>query len=274
MQPTSEISLWQVDAFTDKPFTGNPAAVCLLSDFPEDDWMQDLAAEMNLSETAFVVPTDTDDQYHLRWFTPNTEVELCGHATLASAHMLIEQKLVDASIPVRFRTKSGVLTCQRTGDLITLDFPSTPPSESVDQRVAEGIRSAIGTEAIFVAQARFDTFVVVDDPQVVLDLKPDFRRLSEIDTRGIIVTAKSGDDGIDFISRFFAPRCGIDEDPVTGSAHCVLAPYWAMEFGRDTLVGYQASRRGGLVRTQVIGDRVRLSGQAVTVMKAKLLALP
>ena len=270
----TSIPFWQVDAFTDQPFTGNPAAVCLLASEQSDTWMQKVAAEMNLSETAFVVPGNTASEFRLRWFTPNVEVDLCGHATLAAAHTLFEQSRVDSSVPIRFHTNSGVLTCSQEGDLITLDFPSTPPVESIDDQIVIQAQAAIGMQAVHFAGTRFDMFLVASDPQTVRDLQPNFDRLAQIDVRGFIVTAQSHEKGIDFISRFFAPRCGINEDPVTGSAHCALAPYWAAELHRETLIGYQASRRGGTVRSQVIGDRVKLSGQAITILEGNIIVGP
>jgi PhzF family phenazine biosynthesis protein len=274
MSESQSIPIWQVDAFTDRPFAGNPAAVCLLDQEAVEVWMQNVAAEMNLAETSFVVPTGKANEFHLRWFTPTVEVDLCGHATLAAAHTLLEQGRASQKTPIRFQTKSGELTCERDGNMITLDFPATPPSESVDPKIANELLSTLHIQASFVARSRFDLFVVVDEPEMVIDLQPNFDRLGKIQTRGIIVTAKSSDSRSDFVSRFFAPRCGINEDPVTGSAHCCLAPYWSERFGREKLIGYQASRRGGFVRTQVAGDRVKLSGNAVTVFEGKLFFAP
>ncbi|MCO8121669.1 PhzF family phenazine biosynthesis protein [Stieleria sp. TO1_6] len=262
----SRISLWQVDAFADRPFTGNPAAICLLDRFPHDRWMQDLAAEMNLSETAFVVPTDQANGFQLRWFTPLVEVDLCGHATLAAAHTLYEQNRVEPSAVIRFQTRSGELICQRVGEQIMLDFPTAPILDRQEPETAEAIARALGTTPTLVARTEADLLVVLDDPAVLRNLKPDFGRLAKIKTRGIAVTARSDQTGIDFISRFFAPRFGINEDPVTGSAHCALAPYWCGQLGVDEVVGFQASRRGGRVRCRCAGDRVELIGQAITVM--------
>ena len=225
---------------------------------------------MNLSETAFLVPREGG--YDLRWFTPAAEVDLCGHATLASAHVLWETERAAPAAPIRFHTRSGVLSAERDEhDYITLDFPATPP-EPAD--APGGLTEALGLEPRHVARSRFDYVVELDDEQAVRDLAPDLAALGRIKgTRGVIVTAP-GADGHDFVSRFFAPAAGVDEDPVTGSAHCCLTPYWAGKLGRNTLVGYQASKRGGTVSVELVGDRVRLGGRAVTVLRGELLADP
>ncbi|MGB7344791.1 MAG: PhzF family phenazine biosynthesis protein, partial [Pirellulaceae bacterium] len=210
----------------------------------------------------------------LRWFTPATEVDLCGHATLAAAHTLIEQASVEAGQPIRFQTRSGELTCTQAGTRITLNFPATPPSDDVDPKVAEQARSALGISEATVLQSKFDLLVVVEDASIVESLTPNFNALAGIDTRGVMVSAASGASGIDFVSRFFSPQCGINEDPVTGSAHCCLAPYWADRLGKTSLVGYQASSRGGTVNCEVAGDRVHLAGTAVTVLEGRLLSEP
>jgi PhzF family phenazine biosynthesis protein len=261
--------LFQVDAFADAAFRGNPAAVCLLDDPASAEWMQQVAAEMNLSETAFLVPRD--DGWNLRWFTPTTEVDLCGHATLASAHVLWETGRLASGAPAHFHTRSGVLTATRDGEEITLDFPATPP-EPAD--APSGLADALGVEPQHVGRSRFDYLIEVADAATVRDLVPDFAALGRVDTRGVIVTSRGDGSGVDFISRFFAPAAGVDEDPVTGSAHCCLAPYWSAKLGRADLVGYQASRRGGTVRVHADGDRVRLSGRAVTVVRGELLNDP
>ncbi|TWU07406.1 PhzF family phenazine biosynthesis protein [Allorhodopirellula heiligendammensis] len=271
MTPSHNISLWQVDAFADRPFSGNPAAVCILERYPSDEWLEHVAAEMNLSETSFIVPAGESNSFHLRWFTPTTEVNLCGHATLAAAHTLIEQGRVHIDEPIRMQTHSGELVCFRSGERITLDFPATPAQSDVDPTIVQSLLSALGIDQGEVLQTKFDLVVVCDDANTIESLRPDFSQLSRIETRGVMVTAASQRAGIDFISRFFAPRCGIDEDPVTGSAHCCLAPYWASKLGRTSLVGYQASRRGGTVYCELTGDRVQLSGTAVTVMEGQLL---
>ncbi|QDV84922.1 putative isomerase YddE [Stieleria magnilauensis] len=265
------IPIWQVDAFAARPFSGNPAAICLLESPRDAEWMQQVAAEMNLSETAFVVPAGPPNEFRLRWFTPAVEVDLCGHATLGAAHTLIEQKRVDPSRPILFQTRSGCLSCQHDGASIRMDFPATPPSGSVDPATVANLEAALGIAVDAVAKSKEDVFAVVDSEQTLRRVSPDYSRLAEIETRGVILTATSSAPGVDFVSRFFAPRCGINEDPVTGSAHCCLAPYWSERLGRTSLTGYQASPRGGFVHTQVVGDRVQLSGQAVTVMESRFL---
>jgi PhzF family phenazine biosynthesis protein len=260
------VKCWQVDAFTDRPFAGNPAAVCLLDAPAPADWMQSVAAEMNLSETAFVRPLERG--WELRWFTPAVEVDLCGHATLASAHALWEAGVAPAGEPLRFHTKSGVLTCTWGGEAIELDFPSLPAQQTAPDA---GLLEALGVAAPrFVGRAKFDELVVVDSPAELRGLAPDFRRLAECPARGAIVTAPSDDPRYDFLSRYFAPAEGIDEDPVTGSAHCTLAPYWSARLGRPDLAAWQASRRGGLVRMRCAPDRITLIGRAVTVWEGEL----
>lgn len=256
----------QIDAFTDRPYAGNPAAVCLLEEDRDSDWMQAVAAEMNLSETAFV--RALDDGFELRWFTPAIEVDLCGHATLASAYALWAEGMVDQSQPIRFHTKSKVLTCTQDGDIIELDFPATPVLEA---EPPAGLLGALGVQPTFVGKSKFDKFLVVESEQAVRALNPDFAALRRISTRGVIVTSTSDDPRFDFISRFFAPGAGIDEDPVTGSAHCCLGPYWSDQLGKTEMTAFQASARGGVVRVRVNRDRVLLGGQAVTVMKGELV---
>ena len=256
----------QVDAFTSRPFAGNPAAVCILPTPRDERWMQDVAREMNLSETAFLHPRD--DAMELRWFTPACEVELCGHATLASAHVLWEEGRLGGGEEARFHTRSGLLTARREGDWISMDFPAKPEEETSPS--PELVR-ALGVEPVYVGRSHFDFLVEVDSEEEVRGLAPDFGLLRQVAARGIIVTSRSETPGIDFVSRFFAPRVGVDEDPVTGSAHCCLAPYWARRLGRSTMVGYQASARGGTVRVRADGDRVHLGGEAVTVMRGELL---
>ncbi|TWT83778.1 putative isomerase YddE [Planctomycetes bacterium CA13] len=265
------VPIWQIDAFTDRPFTGNPAAVCILDEFPHDQWMQNVAAEMNLAETAFVVPTADDDKFRLRWFTPTTEVDLCGHATLAAAHALIEQGHVEQGRAIRFETQSGELTCQKQGNQLTLDFPATPIVETVAPSMTSEVCEALGLQRALVMRSKFDIVTIVDEAKIVRQVAPDFQRLIKINTRGVIVTSPSDHAEADFLSRFFAPRCGINEDPVTGSSHCCLALYWADRFGRTNLVGHQVSPRGGTVRCQVAGDRVKLAGSAITVLAGHLL---
>lgn len=259
----------QVDAFTDRPFAGNPAAVCLLDHDCDSAWMQAVAAEMNLSETAFVRPVD--DRFELRWFTPTVEVELCGHATLASAHALWSVGVVGRQTPIRFQTKSGELICTRQGESIELDFPATPATEA---EPPPGLLEALGVEPVFVGRSKFDKFVLVESEPVVRALRPDFERLRQIPARGVIVTSASEDPRFDFVSRYFAPAAGIDEDPVTGSAHCCLGPLWSERLGKTRMTAFQASARGGTVRLRIAGDRVFLSGQAVTVFDGRLTVEP
>jgi predicted PhzF superfamily epimerase YddE/YHI9 len=255
-----------VDAFTDRPFSGNPAAVCVLASERDKRWMQLVAREMNLSETAYLLKRE--DAWALRWFTPTTEVDLCGHATLASAHVMWEQGLVDTDQAVRFRTRGGVLTCERKGDWIEMDFPALPSSWADLPPMVSQALGAVRVKAC--AQSQFDYLVELESEAVVRDLRPDLTLLAQVPARGLIATAPASTPGFDFVSRFFAPAAGVPEDPVTGSAHCVLAPYWEGKLGKSEFVAYQASARGGLVRAAVAGERVRLSGQAVTVMKGEL----
>lgn len=259
--------LLQIDAFADEAFAGNPAAVCFPSDSRDAGWMQSVAVEMNLSETAFLEPRGGND-FGLRWFTPGAEVDLCGHATLASAHALWESGRVDPAAEIRFHTLSGVLTARSVDDRIELDFPSEPASESSP---AEGLIEALGCTPVWVGQNRLDYLIEVADEASLQGLSPDFRALRAIESRGFIVTSRSQNDRFDFLSRYFAPFFGIDEDPVTGSAHCCLAPYWAAKLGKTEMTGFQASARGGTVGVELAGDRVKLRGQAVTVLRGELL---
>ena len=258
--------LLQIDAFSTEPFRGNPAAVCLLDRERDAAWMQNVASEMNLSETAFLLPAA--EGYSLRWFTPSVEVALCGHATLASAHALWEEKLLAPDAQARFHTKSGLLTANRNGDLIELDFPATREEQAAPP---EGLLEALGVDAAtYVGKNKFDYVVEVKSPDLLRALNPDHARLRTIPVRGVIVTSRSETPEYDFVSRFFAPGSGVDEDPVTGSAHCCLTPYWASRLGKDTMVAFQASRRGGVVRVRLDGDRVKLGGHAVTVLRGEL----
>lgn len=264
------VRILQVDAFTSRAFAGNPAAVCVLPKAPPEQWMGDVAREMNLSETAFLVPKSDapqNDGYHLRWFTPAVEVDLCGHATLASAHVLWEDGHLPAGARARFHTRSGLLLADRRGDWIELDFPATPATAA---EAPPYLLDALGTKARFVGKTRFDYFIEVESDQVVRTLTPDFGALRKLGVRGVIVTARSSAPEFDFISRFFAPGAGIDEDPVTGSAHCALGPYWNAQLRKQEMTAYQASTRGGVVRIRVQGDRVVLGGQAVTVLRGEL----
>jgi PhzF family phenazine biosynthesis protein len=262
------LRIYQADAFTDVPFHGNPAAVCPLPEARSEAWMRDVAREMNLSETAFLVRRP-DGAFDLRWFTPAAEVALCGHATLASAHVLWETGAHPAGEPLRFHTKSGVLTAERLPDgFIELDFPARVPEQVP---APEGLVEALGAPARYVGKGGLDYLVELDAEETVRGLAPDIRRLASLPVRGVIVTARGG-GGFDFVSRFFAPAVGVDEDPVTGSAHCVLAPFWAARLGKTEMLAYQASARGGVVRVRVVGDRVKLGGRAVMVLAGELFA--
>lgn len=258
--------IYQVDAFTNRPFSGNPAAVCLLEEEADGDWMQAVALEMNLSETAFL--RKLDDGYELRWFTPVYEVELCGHATLASAHILWSETELSDGAAIRFHSRSGVLTCQRAGDSIELDFPATPPESA--EAPPELVESLGIEQTDFVGVSPFDRFVVVSSEDVVRSLEPDFGRLGKIEMRGVIVTAPSDSAEFDFVSRYFAPAAGVNEDPATGSAHCCLAPYWSERLGKQEMSAFQASARGGRVQVRCNDDRVILGGKAVTTLKGTL----
>ena len=279
------LAITQVDAFTSVPFAGNPAAVCVLDRPAPEPWMQAVASEMNLAETAFLVP-DGADSYGLRWFTPTVEVDLCGHATLAAAHVLWESGRLDRSETARFLTKSGVLTATLGADgWIALDFPAQPlgpvttfSPNSPQFPDAETYAKALGLEPAAIVAARTggaDLLIELASAGAVRAARPDLGLLGRIEVRGVVITAAADaalDPGFDFVSRFFGPRCGVPEDPVTGSAHCALGPYWAPRVGRTTLIGHQASSRGGVVRVEVAGDRVFLGGQAVTVLRAELAA--
>lgn len=258
------MKIYQVDAFTEKPFKGNPAAVCILEEKQTEKWMQDVAGEMNLSETAFLIPEN--EGYSLRWFTPNSEVDLCGHATLASAHVLWEKGYLKKNREAKFYTKSGLLTAKLDEGWIQLNFPATP-EEKTD--VSEGFKEALGFNPIYTGKSIFDYLIVAESEETVKNLKPDLTKLLQVCTRGVIVTAKS--TKYDFVSRFFAPAIGIPEDPVTGSAHCCLGPYWMKILGKASLYAYQASERGGVLKVQVVGERVLIMGKAVTVLEGELL---
>jgi len=259
------IAITQVDAFTSQPFAGNPAAVCILSKAPEEQWMRDVAREMNLSETAFLVPQDGG--YNLRWLTPEVEVDLCGHATLAAAHVLWEEDHL-AAAQARFHTRSGVLLAERKGDWIEMDFPAK--REEAAEPPAD-LAGALGLTPVYVGRNQFDYLVEVESAAALRGARPDHGVLRKLPVRGIIVTARSDTPEYDFISRFFAPGSGIDEDPVTGSSHACLGPYWNKRLGQTEFVAYQASARGGVVRVRCAGDRVFLGGQAVTVLRGELL---
>ena len=258
--------LYQVDAFTHTPFSGNPAAVCLLPEERPAGWMQHVAVEMNLSATAFVWPLA--EGFSLRWFTPLTEVDLCGHATLASAHVLWESGLLGKSLPAHFHTRSGQLTAVRQEDGIEMDFPALP-AKSAD--ISADLLAALGEDAIDTLQAGNKHLIVVDGEDRVRRMRPDFAALRQMPLRAVMVTSQADTADFDFVSRNFAPWVGIDEDPVTGSAHCTLGPYWAEKLGKRSLRAYQASARGGVLDVRTEGDRVYLRGQAITVLSGDLL---
>lgn len=256
----------QVDAFADRPFAGNPAAVCILEQEAEETWMQNVAREMNLPETAFLCPQE--GKFRLRWFTPAVEVALCGHATLASAHVLWQEGHLQPSEQARFLTKSGLLTADLRGEWIELDFPAV---HEVEANPPTGLLEALGSLAVrYVGKNQFDYLVELESEEALRSLAPDFRRLRQIPARGVIVTSRSASPQFDFVSRFFAPGSGIDEDPVTGSAHCTLGPYWEKRLHQRAFMAYQASPRGGVVRVRTEGSRVRLGGRAVTVLRGEL----
>lgn len=269
--------IFVVDAFSDVPFRGNPAAVCVLDAPATKSWMRSVAAEMNLSETAFLHPIESG--WMLRWFTPTVEVDLCGHATLAAAHVLWSDSCRAADSTIRFETRSGLLEATRTDDdRIALDFPSTPVSEQEPppdllDALAPGARFPVPVAAGF---NRVDWLIELPTEEDVRSIAPDFGALATVDARGVMVTSPASPGtlarhpGVDFVSRFFAPACGVDEDPVTGSAHCTLGPWWATKLGRNTVVGRQISERGGTVTVRNRGERVTLEGSAVTALEGRL----
>ena len=262
----NNLTLYQVDSFTDQAFKGNPAAVCVLEKPESPYFMQQLAMEMNLSETAYLVQQGY--LWHLRWFTPRVEVDLCGHATLAAAHILWEKGLADPKQPLKFGTRSGVLIATHKGDWIEMDFPSQAVSPA---EPPPGLIEAMGVKPTFVGRGPTDYLIEVATEAEVRAARPNITALEQVEARGIILTAQAkAPSEYDFISRFFAPSAGVPEDPVTGSAHCALAPYWLPRLGADQLLGYQASHRGGFVKVAMAGDRVRLGGQALTVMVSHL----
>lgn len=262
------IPLYQVDAFAERPFAGNPAAVCLLSEARDDAWMQSVASEMNLAETAFLLRRD--DHFSLRWFTPTVEVDLCGHATLASGHVLWESGILPKSEPARFHSISGALIATSSDGWIELDFPAEVANEVTESADYE---KALGARCEWLGRNRMDYLALLESESVVRSLRPDMAGISQLGGRGVIVTARadaSSSGSYDFVSRFFAPCAGIPEDPATGSSHCALGPFWSSRLGRDELTGYQASSRGGVIGTVCRGDRVILRGRARTIMKGEL----
>lgn len=257
--------IYQVDAFADKIFKGNPAGVCILNGAATEQWMQDIAMEMNLSETAFLYKQD--EGFNLRWFTPETEVDLCGHATLASSHVLWEAGILKSEEEAVFFTRSGKLTARKDGEYIILDFPI---EKDVEVNPLEELEKSLKVPILYTGRNRMDYIVEVQSEEIVRTLKPDFEIMKNIDARGVIVTSRSANPEYDFVSRFFAPGVGINEDPVTGSAHCCLGPYWGRRLLKDKFTAYQASKRGGVLTVYTIGDRVFIGGKAVTVFCAEL----
>lgn len=260
------LTIHTVDSFSNEPFRGNPAAVCILSEPQQVEWMQKLAREMNLSETAFLLRDG--DQFNLRWFTPAVEVDLCGHATLASAHVLWETGELPIDQPAVFSTRSGILKAERRDDWIVMDFPAELETAA---EIPEGLVAALGINPVYVGKNRFDYLIELESADAVRNVSPSISQLATIPARGFIVTARDDSGEYDFVSRFFAPACGVPEDPVCGSAHCCLGPFWSGKLDKPKMMAYQASARGGVVGVEIVGDRVHLSGQAVTVMKAELV---
>jgi PhzF family phenazine biosynthesis protein len=270
-QPPTPLRIVQVDAFSDRPFGGNPAAVCVLPEAADEAWMQSIAAEMNLSETAFLYPEE--GSYHLRWFTPTTEVDLCGHATLASAHVLWREGHLPPDQTARFHTRSGLLTAELEGDWITLNFPSQPVQAVTPDPVL--LKALRGQEPVFVGAnsggGEGNFLVELASEAHVRSLQPDFALMKTLPVMGVIVTSAATAPDVDFVSRYFAPAAGINEDPVTGSAHCSLAPYWQSKLGKGEFLAQQVSARGGELKVRCEGERVFISGQAVTVLRGELV---
>ena len=250
--------IYTVDAFTDGPRSGNPAVVCILKEEIPDWAKQKIASEVNLSETAFLL--EKDGAFELRWFTPETEVDLCGHATLASAHIIFTLGIIPATEDAVFSTKSGVLIARRKNNLIEMDFPLEDPWEV---EMPEDLLMAISSVPLYVGRNRFDYIALYESEETIRNAVPELSHVKRLDSRGLIITSISNSDRYDFVSRFFAPNAGIDEDPVTGSAHCCLCPFWSRRLGKKELTGYQASERGGLVHTRLLEKRVFLSGEAI-----------
>ncbi|MDB9529528.1 PhzF family phenazine biosynthesis protein [Oscillatoria sp. CS-180] len=273
MDSATSVEILQVDAFTEKAFAGNPAAVCVLPQAADETWMRSVAAEMNLSETAFLHPVE--DGYQLRWFTPAAEVDLCGHATLASAHVLWSEGHLSTVEEARFHTRSGLLTATQSGDWITLNFPTQPvKATTASPELLRSLRGLMPDYVGFGGSAESNFLVELPSEDHVRSLQPDFSIMTLLPVQGVIVTAPGEEDTIDFVSRYFAPAVGINEDPVTGSAHCSLAPYWQEKLGQSEFLARQVSARGGVLKVQVQGDRVLISGQAITVLKGRLLSTP
>jgi PhzF family phenazine biosynthesis protein len=262
------LPIFLVDAFTDKPFAGNPAAVCLLPEPHAELWMQHVAQEINQSETAFLCRQS--DSFELRWFTPTVEIDMCGHATLASAHVLWEEAHLEPTEQARFDTRSGLLIAERKDDWIELDFPEDPEEQVVPP---SDLAIALGVTPNYVGKNRFDYLVEVSSEDIVQSMNPDLSLLVTLPADGVIVTSPADSPEYDFVSRYFAPRIGINEDPVCGAAHCCLGPFWRNRLGKNEFVAYQASSRGGIVRVRLSGNRVYLKGKAVTVLRGELLSV-
>ncbi len=252
------MKIYTVDAFTDGPRSGNPAAVCILEKEIPERIKQRIASQVNLSETAFLL--EKEGIFELRWFTPETEVDLCGHATLASAHILFTLGIIPAAEDAVFSTKSGILTARKKSDLIEMDFPSEDPWEV---ETPEDLLVAVSAAPLYVGRNRFDYIALYENEGIVRSAVPKLSHVRRLDSRGLIITSVSSSDRYDFVSRFFAPNAGIEEDPVTGSAHCCLCPFWSRRLGKKELAGHQASERGGLVHARLLEKRVFLSGKAV-----------
>jgi PhzF family phenazine biosynthesis protein len=270
VMPSNTHTFHQVDAFTDRAFAGNPAAVFILDKPADEQWMRNVAREMNLSETAFTHRVD-GQTFNLRWFTPAVEVDLCGHATLAAAHVMWETNVVPRSTTLKFQSRSGILTARWSDGWIELDFPASK-LEPAESSIGAELKSALGVNVVEVYRTAFDLLVVVESEADVRAMNSDISKLHRLRGRGIIVTARAQTSPYDFVSRFFAPAAGVDEDPVTGSAHCALTPYWSKQLNKTCLLAYQASARGGVVRVELRGDRVLLGGQAVSVVRGELIA--
>ena len=254
-----------VDTFTNRPYSGNPAAVCIIEKPLVDELMQSIASELNLSETSFLFKENPN--YNLRWFTPTTEVDLCGHATLASAHILWETGLSKKNDEIIFSTRGGELSSRKNGPLIEMDFPKLETQHTI---IPEELLNQLKMNPVYIGKTRFDYLVEVNDEELVKNYKPKFELIKRLDSRGLIVTSSAESKDYDFVSRFFAPQVGILEDPVTGSAHCSLGPYWSEKIGKSNLTGFQASERGGYVYVNTLDNKVTLSGNAVTVFKGRI----
>jgi len=260
-----EIKIFTVDAFTSKPFAGNPAAVFILEHELTEQQMKNIAFEMNLSETAYVLKEG--DNYNLRWFTPHSEVDLCGHATLASSHILWEKGLHNKNSTIHFQTRSGLLKANMVNGKIELDFPI---DEAHQIEVPDDLVKTLGAKPIYLGMTKWSYLAEMDSEETVRNIKPDFDLMETLEAWGLMITARSSTMEFDFVSRFFAPRKGVKEDPVTGSAHCALGPYWMKKLNKNEFTAYQASKRGGVIGVKIEGERVKLTGEAVTVLEGKI----